>query len=41
MLRRLLLWAAGDPRLERTITENPILSKAVHRLSRGSGSTRR
>lgn len=30
MVRGLLLWAAGNPRLERTITENPILSKATH-----------
>jgi proline dehydrogenase len=35
MVRGLLLWAAGDPRLERTITENPILSKAVHRFIAG------
>ena len=35
MVRGLLLWAAGNPRLERTITENPILSKAVHRFVPG------
>jgi proline dehydrogenase len=35
MVKRLLLWAAGNPRLERTITENPILSKAVHRFVAG------
>ena len=41
MVRGLLLWAAGNPRLERTITENPILSRRRTALSRGSGSTRR
>ena len=35
MVRGLLLWAAGNPRLERTITENPILSKATHRFIAG------
>jgi proline dehydrogenase len=35
MVRGLLLWAAGNPRLERTITENPILSKTVHRFIAG------
>ena len=35
MLRGLLLWAAGNRRLERTITENPMLSKATHRFIAG------
>ena len=35
MVRGLLLWAAGNPRLERTITENPILSRATHRFIAG------
>jgi proline dehydrogenase len=35
MLRGLLLWAAGNPKLERTVTENPILSKTVHRFIAG------
>jgi hypothetical protein len=35
LLPYLLLWAAGNRRLERTITENPILSKATHRFIAG------
>ena len=35
MVKRLLLWSAGNPRLERTVTQNPILSKAVHRFVAG------
>jgi proline dehydrogenase len=35
MVRGLLLWAAGNPRLEKTITENPILSRATHRFIAG------
>jgi proline dehydrogenase len=35
MIRGLLLWAAGNPKLERTVTENPILSKTVHRFIAG------
>jgi proline dehydrogenase len=35
MVRGLLLWAAGNPRLGRTITENPILGRATHRFIAG------
>ena len=35
MVRGLLLWAAGNPKLERTVTQNPILSKTVHRFIAG------
>ena len=35
MVKRLLLWSAGNPRLERTVTQNPMLSKAVHRFVAG------
>lgn len=35
MVRGLLLWAAGNPKLERTVTENPMLSKTVHRFIAG------
>jgi proline dehydrogenase len=35
MVNRLLLWAAGSPRLERMVTQNPVLSKAAHRFIAG------
>jgi proline dehydrogenase len=35
MIRRPLLWAAGNSRLQRTITNNPITSKAAHRFVAG------
>jgi proline dehydrogenase len=35
MVNRLLLWAAGSPRLERMVTENRISSKAAHRFVAG------
>ena len=35
MVRGLLLWAAGNPRLERTITENSIFGTATHRSIAG------
>ena len=35
MVRGLLLWAAGNPRLERTVTENPVLGRATHRFIAG------
>jgi proline dehydrogenase len=35
MIRRPLLWAAGNSRLQQTITKNPITSKAAHRFVAG------
>jgi proline dehydrogenase len=35
MMRRPLLWAAGNSRLQQTITKNPITSKAAHRFVAG------
>jgi proline dehydrogenase len=35
MIRRPLLWAAGNSRLRQTITKNPITSKAAHRFVAG------
>jgi proline dehydrogenase len=35
MVNRLLLWAAGSPRLQRQVTENPIARRAAHRFVAG------
>jgi proline dehydrogenase len=35
MIRRPLLWVAGNSRLQQTITKNPITSKAAHRFVAG------
>lgn len=35
MVNRLLVWAAGSPRLQRQITENPIARRAAHRFVAG------
>jgi proline dehydrogenase len=35
MVNRLLVWAAGSPRLQRQVTENPIARRAAHRFVAG------
>jgi proline dehydrogenase len=35
MIKRPLLWAAGNPRLAQMVTQNPITSKAAHRFVAG------
>src|SRR5438552_2439030 len=35
MIRRPLLWVAGNPRLERMVTQNRITSRAAHRFVAG------
>ena len=35
MIRRPLLWVAGNSRLQQAITKNPITSKAAHRFVAG------
>ena len=35
MIKRPVLWAASNPRLERLVTQNPITSKAAHRFVAG------
>ncbi len=37
MVNQLLLWAAGNSRLENVITGNPLASKTVHRFVAGAG----
>ena len=35
MVNRVLVWAAGSPRLQRQVTENPIARRAAHRFVAG------
>ncbi|MGY1594963.1 proline dehydrogenase family protein [Geodermatophilus sp. SYSU D00708] len=35
MVNRVLMWAAGSPRLQRQVTENPIARRAAHRFVAG------
>ncbi len=35
MVNRLLVWAAGSPRLQRQVTENPLARRVVHRFVAG------
>src|SRR5919198_82970 len=35
MVNRLLVWAAGSPRMQRQVTENPIARRAAHRFVAG------
>jgi proline dehydrogenase len=35
MVNRVLLWAAGSPKLQRQVTENPIARRAAHRFVAG------
>ena len=37
MVNQLLLWAAGNSRLENAITGNPLAGKTVHRFVAGDG----
>jgi proline dehydrogenase len=35
MVNRLLMWAAGSPKLQRQVTENPVARRAAHRFVAG------
>ena len=35
MANRLLVWAAGNARLQRQVTENPVARRAAHRFVAG------
>jgi proline dehydrogenase len=37
MVNRLLVWAAGSPRLQRQVTENSITRRVAHRFVAGEG----
>ena len=41
MVNHLLLWAADNPRLERSISNNKLFGKLVHRFIAGESSTTR
>jgi proline dehydrogenase len=41
MVNRLLVWAAGSPRLQRQVTDNPVTRRVAHRFVPVSGSRMR